>query len=102
MRMKMNELSGNFTIDSPSAGKLKWHATGLTGSSLELRDASGMKLAQLRSGGFPGSGERKLEVYVPCHQAFLELIVLSGFAAKSLSSSVNDVVGEVIGGVAGA
>jgi hypothetical protein len=101
VRMKMSQLSGNFTIECPPMGKLKWHVNQLTGSSLELRDSSGGRLAQLKSAGFPGSGQRKLEILVPCDDFFVDLVLLSGMAAKILTKGVMDAASEVAQAVAG-
>lgn len=78
------------------AGNLKWNAGEIIGSSFSLKDREGMKLALLRSGGFPGSGERKLEVFVTCEKGFLDLIVLSGFAAKAFSKEAGEAASEII------
>lgn len=83
-------------------GRLKWHVNKLTGSPLELRDGSGDMLAQFKSAGFPGSGEKKLEILVPCDDFFVELVVLSGTAAKALAKAEIDTASEVVQAVAGA
>ncbi|KAG4413587.1 hypothetical protein IFR04_013289 [Cadophora malorum] len=98
--LKENSLSGNFTLVSP-IGKFKWGVNQITGTGLELKDSSGTKLASLRSAGFPGSGERKLELVVPVDDIFLELIVLSAMTAKTSQKGTNDAVGEVVSAVAG-
>ncbi|PVH74868.1 hypothetical protein DL98DRAFT_575422 [Cadophora sp. DSE1049] len=99
--LKENSLSGNFTLVSP-VGKFKWTVNQITGTGLELKDGAGMKLASLRSAGFPGSGERKLELFVPCDDMFLELIVLSAITAKTSQKGTNEAIGEVVSAVAGA
>jgi hypothetical protein len=82
IRMILNQLTGNFGLESPTAGNLKWNVRGIMGSSFTLKDNTGLKLAHLRSSGCPGSGERKLETFVNCDNGFLDLVVLSGIAAK--------------------
>lgn len=99
--LKENSLSGNFTLASP-LGKFKWTVNPITGTGLELKDGTGMKLASLKSAGFPGSGERKLELFVSCDDMFLELIVLSAMTAKNSQKETNEAIGEVVGAAAGA
>ncbi|KAK0104371.1 hypothetical protein ONS95_004667 [Cadophora gregata] len=99
--LREGSLSGNFTLVSP-AGKFKWTVNQITGSGWELKDAAVMKLASMRSAGFPGSGERKLELFVPCDDLFLELIVLSAITAKTSQKDTVEAVGEVVGAVVGA
>ncbi|KAH7348315.1 hypothetical protein BKA65DRAFT_500355 [Rhexocercosporidium sp. MPI-PUGE-AT-0058] len=100
-KLKTNSLSGNFTLQSP-AGKYKWVPGQITGSSLELRDGSGTKIATLKSAGFPGSGERKLDLFIPCDDMFVELIVLSGMAAKTSQKQTEEAAAEIAQAVAGA
>ncbi len=102
MRMTLNQLSGNFTLESPTTGRLKWKPGKIMESSLELRDNSALKIAHLRSGGFPGSRERKMDVFVPCDGPFLDLVVLSGIAAKMSMKDMDEMASEAIQAVAGA
>lgn len=101
MRLKESQLSGNFNLDAP-IGRFKWVVGKILGSSMELRDSSGTKLASLRSAGFPGSGERKLEIFIQCDNTLVELMVLSGFAAKKVRKDAEEVVSEVVQAVVGA
>ncbi|KAH6674748.1 hypothetical protein B0J14DRAFT_588016 [Halenospora varia] len=102
MKMKKNDFTGSFALKTPTAGKLKWSPGQIMGSSLALKDGNGVKIARLRSGGFPGSGEKKLEIFVPCREDFLEVVVLSGWAAKMVMRQDDEVASEVIQAVAGA
>jgi hypothetical protein len=98
MRMKMNQITGTFTIRHPIMGDLKWKAHDLTGSSLELRDGGGRKLARLKSGGLRKSG-KKFEILVPCQDSFVELVLLSGMAAKAVKKATDEALAEVLGAV---
>jgi hypothetical protein len=95
MRLKMSQSSGNFSLEGPQMGKLKWKVNQPAGSSLQLRDSAGRKLAQLKSAGFPGSSEKKLEIVVQCDDRFVEVIVLSGIAAKTLTRGMMEAASEV-------
>lgn len=99
--IKESNLSGNFTIMDPQRGDLKWHTDFLLGRALELRDLQGMVLAKLKTQGFPGSKQKKLEIYVPHDNNFLDLVVLTGFVAKSAEKADADGLVEVAGAVAG-
>ena len=97
--MKRSELTGNFTVDDAHWGKLKWHTNQLTGRSLELRDRSGQPLARLKALGFPGSGQKKLEILVPFDKQFLDMVVLTGAVAKALEKTEVAELVEVFGGI---
>ncbi|KAJ9643227.1 hypothetical protein H2204_002123 [Knufia peltigerae] len=100
--MKMNQLSLSFSFQWPPAGTLKWKADQLTGSSLELSDGSGRKLAKLKSSsGMMGSGEKGFEINVACDEQFLNLIILSGLAAKVGTKKNNEAASEVIQAIVG-
>lgn len=77
-------------------GEMKWKVDKLTGSTLELKDSSGNKVAKLKSGG--GHGEKKLDILIPCDAFFVELVMLSGIAAKTISKIMTDIAIEVAGG----
>jgi hypothetical protein len=89
MHMKMSQLSGNFTLEYPTIGTLKWKLNHLRGSTLELFDTLGHKLARIKS-AHPGSEDKKLEIITPCDPAFLELIILSAIVAKTLSQLISN------------
>ena len=86
--LKMNQLTGNFSLRGPPIGGMKWKYDDLTSRSLVMRDNLGNKLAKLKSIGF--SGERQLEILVPCDEFLVELMMLSGIAAKMVSKKVNE------------
>lgn len=99
--MKMIQMSGNFSLECPRMGKLKWKLDQLTGSALELCGDSGRRLAQLKSAGFPGAAKKKLEIFVPCDDFFLDLVVLSAVVAKALTKAMTEAVFEVMQAAAG-
>jgi hypothetical protein len=101
IRMTLNQLTGNFSLESPTAGNLKWNVGKIMGSSFTLKDNTALKLAHLRSSGFPASEERELEIFVNCDDRFLELVVVSGIAAKMFAKEANEVASEIIKAVAG-
>ena len=72
------------------------------GGSLELRDGVGTKLAQLKSAGFPGAGERRLDIFVPHDALFLDMVVLSSLAAKKSMKNEGEAASELISGILGA
>jgi hypothetical protein len=98
--LKVSQLSGDFKLEYPPFGKLKWKVSKLMGSGLELCDGAGHRLARLRRDGL--FGERKLEVLVHCDERFVEMVVLSGMAAREVAKVENEVTAEVVGAVAGA
>lgn len=101
MSMKMSSMSGNFSLSSPS-GQFKWKPSQMSGSSLYLYDHAGLKLAKYGSSGFPGFSEKQLELYVPCDEYFVELVILSAVVAKDVSKAIEEGVAEAVGAVAGA
>ncbi|KAL6250849.1 hypothetical protein RBB50_003152 [Rhinocladiella similis] len=115
MPMKMSQMSGNFTLQWPppsssSTGTgttLKWKPDQMTGSSLELFDGSGSgsgrKLAKLKSSKsmMSSSSERGFEINVPCDELFLNMVLLSGLAAKVGTKKNNEAASEVIQALVG-
>ncbi|KAJ5322021.1 uncharacterized protein N7506_011151 [Penicillium brevicompactum] len=100
MEMRFSEMSGSATIQTPNMGKLKWKLDSMALTTLELRDESGTKLAKYYSG--KTSGEKVLEILVPHDVRFLELVLLSGFATKTLNKTALETSGEVFGAIVGA
>ncbi|KAJ5530255.1 hypothetical protein N7527_003648 [Penicillium freii] len=98
IHMRLNELSGSFTLESPATGQLKWKPDMLTGRNMELQDATGKKLAKLRPGK---SGEKVLEILVSHDSRFLELVLLSGWTARTMNKSVMEATGEILSSVVG-
>ena len=82
--------------------EMKWQVSQLTGSSLTLCDASGMPLAKIKSlRMFSSNEEQALEIFVPCDNYFVDLVLLSGYAAWLMTKCTNEVIGEVVQAVAG-
>ncbi|KAF9895141.1 hypothetical protein FE257_000043 [Aspergillus nanangensis] len=106
VHMKMSQLSGSFSIESPRGQKMKWHLSQSTGSSWTLRDASGANLAQLKSHGIPGlGGEKRLDILVPCDEGLVELIVVTGLAAVTLHKQIKQAAeggGDAVSALVGA
>lgn len=96
--MKQSQMSGDFSIESTPMGKLKWGANKMTGTGLELRDSVGNKVAQIKSGGKEG---KRLEILVPWSEQLVDLVVLSGMAAKAMNKKTMEAMSEVIQAVAG-
>ncbi|KAJ5373709.1 hypothetical protein N7517_005715 [Penicillium concentricum] len=99
INMRLNQLSGNFTLESPATGQLKWKLDMLTGRNMELQDVIGKKLAKLRPGK---SGEKVLEILVSHDSRFFELVLLSGWTARTMNKLVTEATGEVLGAIVGA
>ncbi|KAJ5150409.1 uncharacterized protein N7500_010598 [Penicillium coprophilum] len=99
INIRLNQLSGNFTLESPVTGQLKWKLDMLTGRNMELQDATGNKLAKLRPGK---SGEKVLEILVSHDSRFFELVLFSGWTARTMNKSVTEATAEVLGAVLGA
>jgi hypothetical protein len=93
-------MSGSFSLQTSSMGQFKWKANMLTGKNLELRDASGRKVAAIQSSKTPGGKE--LVISVPYDNAFLELVLLSGMTAKAMNKSENEAAVEILGSILGA
>ncbi|CAI7571882.1 unnamed protein product [Penicillium crustosum] len=83
IQMRLNELSGSFTLESPVTGQLKW--------KLDM-------LAKLRPGK---SGEKVLEILVSHDIRFLELVLLSGWTARTMNKSVTEATVEILSSVVG-
>jgi hypothetical protein len=97
MKMKASQLSGNYTVECPPMGRLKWKVDQLTAKSMELVDESGWTLAKLR----PTGKEKVLEILVPCDDFFVELVLLSGMAAKAGTKGQMEIASEIIQGIVG-
>ena len=99
MIMRLSENSGSFALESPTMGNLKWKLD-MTLRNLELRDASGTKLAKFHSG--KASGEKILDILVPHDSRFLELVLLSGLTARMKNKSEMEAAGEILSAILGA
>lgn len=104
IQMKQSEISGNCSLDVPPFPPLKWKVNQLTGGSLQLCDECGAKLAKIgKSSALNGADAgQKLEIFVPCDDFFVDVCVVSGYAAWVLNRTTNKVVKEVVQALAGA
>ncbi|KAH7121410.1 hypothetical protein EDB81DRAFT_813901 [Dactylonectria macrodidyma] len=101
--MKESTFSDKFTLEVPHLGTFKWKQSMFSGT-LELFDSSGQKLARLGSAG-TFSSEKKLELMVPCDDFFMDIVVLSGMAARQATKNAEEAVegaAEAVSAVAGA
>jgi hypothetical protein len=98
IQMKQSNISGNFSLDVPPLSLLKWKVNQLTGGSLQLFDESGVKLAKIGKSSTLGGSDagQKLEVFIPADEFFVDLCMISGFAAWTLNRTTNKVVKEVV------
>ena len=103
IQMKQSNVSGNFSLDVPSMPLLRWKVNQLTGGSLQLFDESGVKLAKIGKSSTLGGSDagQKMEMFVLADDFFVDLCVISGFAAWTLNRTTNKVVGEVVQAMAG-
>ncbi|KIX06272.1 uncharacterized protein Z518_04247 [Rhinocladiella mackenziei CBS 650.93] len=95
--MKCSQLSGNYTLTCPPMRKLKWE-NSMSGSTLKLIDtSSGSQLVKLK--------KDTLQVFVPCDDFLLDLIVISGTVAgqeqKKINNAAANAAGDVISAVVG-
>lgn len=80
----------------------------MTGTSLELVDEAGTKVAKIKvTSGLSGlSGSKKkgkrLETYVPLQQGVLDVVVLSALVAMVGTRGMIEAGAEVFGALAGA
>lgn len=101
MLLTRGQLSGSFNIQHPTLGELKWKLNQLTGTSAELVDAQETKIAKLSKNHVPGMGEQKIELFVPCDPAFLDLVVGTAVTVKSKLRSMSENAAEIVGAIAG-
>jgi hypothetical protein len=83
MAMKVNQWSGSSTIRHPTLGNLKWKSNSMSGASWELLDSTGVKLGQFKTSSM-NLEAKKLELFVPCQDDLLDLIVLSAMAVNEV------------------
>lgn len=104
IQMKTSQISGNFSLEVPPLPPMKWKPNKLTMGSLELCDESGKKLAKIKKSSLIGGGDagQTLEIYVPCDDFFVDLCVVSGFAAWTLNRTNKKIIEEVLTGGGGA
>ena len=103
IEMKQSSVSGNFSMDVSPLPKLKWKVNQMTGSSLQLVDEAGAKLAKIGKSSSLGGADagQKLEIFVPCDEFFVDLCVISGYAVWILNKTTNEVVKQVVDAAAG-
>lgn len=83
--MRLSQTSGQFNLESPTMGRLKWKADVLCGRNMKLHDATGRRLAQLRSS--KPLGENDLEILVSHDDKFFELVLLSSLTARTMKEA---------------
>ena len=103
-QMRQSQTSGNFSLDVPPLSPLKWKVNQLTGGSLQLCDHAGGKLAKIGKSSTLGGADagQKLEIFVPCDEFFVDLCIISGYAAWVLNRTTNKVVKEAVSAMVGA
>ncbi|KAK2754017.1 hypothetical protein FQN54_007186 [Arachnomyces sp. PD_36] len=114
MKSSQMSISSAYGFTCPTMGKFKW-GEGSSGSgfssSFELQDCgTGQTVARYgkdkSAGGGSGwsammSGNKRMEIMVPCGDFFLDVAVLTVLVAAKLKSGDNEVAGEVISAVVG-
>ncbi|EHK23882.1 uncharacterized protein TRIVIDRAFT_221132 [Trichoderma virens Gv29-8] len=101
MKLKMSQLTGDYSITGTPMGKLKWKANALTGcSSLTLCDSHGKKLAKTKTKK-AGLGDQKIEMLVLYDEMVVEIAVLTAYQTKVIGERVVSTVLEVVQAMAG-
>ena len=103
IEMKQSELSGNFSLNVHPLPALKWKVNQVTGGSLTLCDESGDKLAKIGKTSTMNGADagQKLEIFVAADDFFVDLCVVSGYAAWIINRTNNKVIKEVVQALAG-
>lgn len=97
----MSQMSGSLKFEAPPLGELKWKRSELTNNPNQLIDANGYVLANLKSSSISGTA-KGLQMLIPGDEFLVELVLLSGMAAKMVVMLQEKVAGEVASAVAGA
>jgi hypothetical protein len=101
----MSGANYKFKCPGPMQSEMKW-CTKSSGALLLKDGDTGRELAKYdSSGGFKGASAAKLEILVPVDDYLLDVIVVTGMAAVKMydkDKTAAEVLGEVLGGVAGA
>lgn len=97
MTLSESNLSGNITIHHPQQGDLKWKISQLSGTSAELIDPRGMKLAAIKSNHMPGMGEKKIELMVQFDPMFLDMVLGSAMTVMMQMKALSEAMGEIAG-----
>lgn len=95
MMLRQSQLSENFTVDCNMTGPMKWKKSELSGSSLSLYDGSGTKIAKLAS----GIGNKTLEIYINCNDAFAEIVLFTAVTAKIIHKMNEETAIDVVSSV---
>lgn len=100
--MKASHLSGNQSFDSPCFGRLEWVLPTWVGSTLELKDASGFRIARYKKIGMgcAATSPKLLELFVPVDEfevGLLVLTIMATVAQSPKSAGGAEGVGEAIG-----
>lgn len=101
VKVRSSQISGNLSLEWPTAGTLKWKPDMLTGSSLDLSDNFGRNLAKLKSTSMLKPSEKVIEILVPCDEVFTASVVLSGLAAKAATRKNMEAASEIVQALAG-
>jgi len=86
-----------FVFQSPSNGRLEWKGDSLLGSGLSLYNASGEKIATIKSGGIMNHREKQLLVFVHCDGYFFEMVLLTAVAGMKLDKRADEIAYKVLG-----
>jgi hypothetical protein len=97
MQMRQSSMSGACTIQHPTLGDLKWKVPQLIGTTADLSDSRGTKIAALKSNKVKGMGQKIIELYVPCDPSFLDLVVGSAFALMKANKELAEGAMEIAG-----
>ncbi|OPB36346.1 hypothetical protein A0O28_0054250 [Trichoderma guizhouense] len=101
MKLKMSQLSGDFSVTGTPMGKIKWKSSQLTGgSTLTLCDSNGKKLAKTKAKK-AGFGDQKIEMLVPYDEMVVEIAVVTAYQAKAMAERAINSVVEVMQAVSG-
>lgn len=95
-KMKLRDSMDGYKFEH-AVGKFKWKSDSIAANAMALSDGGGMTLARFQVG-------ERLDILVPCEDLFLDLVVVSGLAAaamKAKDAKNTEIIGEVIGGLAG-
>ncbi|KAL4881194.1 hypothetical protein BJY04DRAFT_189316 [Aspergillus karnatakaensis] len=109
--LKESSLGDKYTIEIPGMGVYKWHTESMS-SKMWLKDENKNVLVsydKVRNGQssvsgwkkFVGGKDRQLQFHVPASELFMEVVVLSIYAAKMAQEGAIETAGEVVGAVAG-
>lgn len=99
--LKLKEGLDGLVFSGPS-GELKWKSSGGSSSIYDLVDQAKVKIARYT---FKGKGEPRLEIFVPCEDGFVDLVICSGVAVGVKKKKTGEEVAagfEIVGHLLGA